>query len=256
MKTKQYSSNPMRCALFLCLLGGVFSAARAEEAPAAGEPKPPPPWDVTGNLGFTATSGNSETLLATAGVQAKRDWTDRKLDLGVSGAYGENDHVRNLQTAHGYGQYNQDITERWFWYGRADLLHDGIADIEYRFTIGPGIGYYFIKKERMTLSGEVGPSWVYERKGQVTSDYFALRLAERFDYKISDTAKFYQTFEVLPQVDRFSNYVANFEAGLESAITDTVSLAFYVLDTYVNEPAPGRKHNDIKFIAGLKYKFL
>jgi len=256
MNTTKKPNNRIWRIVAGCLLGSALGTGWAEEAPAADEPKPPPSWDLTGNLGFTATSGNSETILATAGLQAKKEWTERKLDLGVSGAYGESDHIRNVQTAYGYGQYNQDITERWFWYARADLLHDGIADIEYRFTIGPGIGYYFIKKERLTLSGEVGPSWVYERKGQVNSDYFALRLAERFDYKISDTAKFYQTLEVLPQIDRPSNYIANFEAGVESALTDTLSLAFYVLDTYVNEPAPGRKNNDIKFIAGLKYKFL
>jgi putative salt-induced outer membrane protein YdiY len=238
------------------LLAVSLNTLRADDPPPAELAPKPPPWDVTGNAGFSMTSGNSDTLLATAGILASRKWETSNLDLGLNGAYGETENERNVQTLRGFGQYDHDITERTFWYGRAELLHDGIADIEYRLTLSPGAGYYFIKKDRMFLRGEVGPSWIYERSGNDTRDYFAVRFAERFEYKISDRARIYQGIEFLPQVDRFENYLVNFEAGVESALTEKLSLNFVFISNYVSEPAPDRKHNDIRFIAGLKYKFL
>ncbi len=248
--------NVIRNTLLVCIGISMATTTRAQEAPAAGDASKPPPWEVSGNAGFTSTSGNSDTLLATAGIVAKRMWADSDLNLGLDGAYGETDNVRNVQTVRGYGQYDHKMSERTFWYGRAELLHDGIADIEYRLTLGPGAGYYFIKKENLFLRGEFGPSWVYERKGNTTLGYFAVRFAERFEYKISDRAKLYQALEWLPQVDRWNNYVLNFEAGVESALTDKLSLTFAFINNYVNEPAPGRERNDTRFIAGLKYRFL
>ena len=49
----------------------------------------PPPWEVTADVGFTLTSGNSETLLATAALVGRREWTKSRVELGLSGAYGE-----------------------------------------------------------------------------------------------------------------------------------------------------------------------
>ena len=59
-------------------------------------------------------------------------------------------------TSRGFAQYNRLFTERVFGYLRLDGLHDAIADIEYRFTFSPGVGYYFIKNAQTTLSGEAG----------------------------------------------------------------------------------------------------
>jgi len=85
--------------------------------------------------------------------------------------------------------------------------------------------------------------------------YMTLRLAERFDQKISNTAKFFQSLEFLPQVNKWDNYIVNFEAGVESAMSKKLSLTVVADDTYHSQPAPHRLKNDFKLIAGVKYKF-
>ena len=45
------------------------------------------------------------------------------------------------------------------------------------------------------------------------------------------------------------------DIGLESALNEKLSLTLTFIDNYNNIPAPGRERNDIKFIAGFKYKF-
>lgn len=224
------------------------AAAKAEEAKK-------PKWETSAGFGATVTSGNSETMLFTANVQALRKWERNEVSLGADGAYGENKGEKEVESIHGFGQYNRLFTEKFYGYVRLDALHDSIADIEYRVTVGPGAGYYFIKNEKTRLSGEVGPSAVLERQGDKDAQYLALRLSERWEQKLSDRARLWQSVEFLPQVDKTENFILNSEIGVEADITKKLSLQSYIQDSYDNQPAPGRKDNDIKLVTGIKYKF-
>ena len=102
------------------------------------------------------------------------------------------------------------FSERAYGYARIDGLHDAIADIEYRFTFSPGVGYYFVKNESTTLSGEVGPGAIYEKQGDNSRGYLTLRLAERFEHKLNERARVWQSLEILPQVDDYENFIDNF----------------------------------------------
>jgi len=51
------------------------------------------------------------------------------------------------------------------------------------------------------------------------------------------------------------NYLLNFEAGIETAITKKWSLRVVFQDQYASEPANGRKQNDMRLLAGTAYKF-
>ena len=251
---KQRDSIKLALAAMLLACAG-FSAGAQEAATPEMATNAPPPWDISADLGFSLTSGNSETLLVRGGVVGKREYSKSRVELGIIGAYGEDTSVANVQTLRGYGQYDQDFTKHWYWLGRVEALHDGIADIEHRITLSPGVGYWFIKKEKTKLCGKTGLSYVFERRGGTQSDYFALRLADRFEHEFNDRVKLVQNFEILPQIDDFENFFINFDIGLESALNEKLSMTLTFIDNYNNIPAPGRERNDIKFIAGFKYKF-
>ena len=134
-------------------------------------------------------------------------------------------------------------------------MHDAVADVEYRITFSPGAGYYFIKNDNTKLSGEVGPGVVYEKQGDQTLTYMTLRVAERFDQKLGEHAKLWQSLEFLPQVDDVQNFIVNAELGIETGLTKKLSLRTYLQDTYHNVPAAGRKKNDLKLVTALAYKF-
>jgi hypothetical protein len=62
--------------------------------------------------------------------------------------------------------------------------------------------------------------------------------------------------EYLPKVDDWTrNYLANLEAGIDTSVNKHWSLRFVLQDQYANEPAPRRKKNDLRLIAGTAYKF-
>ena len=102
---------------------------------------------------------------------------------------------------------------------------------------------------------EVGPGIIHEHLGSVYHTYATMRLAERFEHKFNEKTRLWQTAEFLPQVDRWGNYVANAEIGIETDLAKNLSLRTYVQDSSRSEPALGRKKNDVKFVTAVAYKF-
>lgn len=226
--------------------------------PAAAAPAEKPPlWQKSAALGFTLTRGNSSTMLLTGNIAATRKQDKNELLLGADGTYGKNSGTKNAESVHAFGQYNRLFghEDRWYGYGRVDGLHDAIANISYRIGLGLGLGYYVIKDKDTSLAFEVGPGIVHEHLGRRYQTYGTLRIAERFEHKFNAKTRMWQSAEILPQVDRWGNYLLNAEIGLETDLSKSLSLRTYVQDTYRNEPAAGRLKNDIKFVTAVAYKF-
>ena len=99
--------------------------------------------------------------------------TDKKTPVNeynfdADGAYGDNNSVKSAETLHGFGQWNHLFSDKFYGYVRVEGLHDGIAGVKYRFTLGPGAGYYLIKDTQTTLATEIGGSYVFEKLGDAT----------------------------------------------------------------------------------------
>ena len=214
-----------------------------------------PAWESRLSFGLTLTRGNSDTLLANSTFTTHRNNPTNEWTFGADAAYGKNNSVENNETLHGFGQYNHLFNERWYGYLRADALHDGISEVKYRVTFSPGAGYYFIRTKATLLAGEVGPGVIFERLDGEDHTYMTSRFAERFEHKFASQARLWQRAEVLPQVDRWGNFLANAELGAEAALTKQLNLRTVVQDSYANEPAPGRRDNDVQLISGLVYRF-
>jgi putative salt-induced outer membrane protein len=241
-------------------------AAFAQTPATAITPSPVPtnatPWTGLASAGLTLTRGNSRTLLAVAKVLADKKWDAgiNELALGADVTYGSSD-VNGVDSTtanqeHAFAQYNRLFTPRFYGYARVEGLHDEIANIAYRLTVGPGVGYYVIKETNNTFRTELGTAYINEKDhNDGTRSYETLRLAENFEHKFKSKARIWESVEVLPQVDKFSNYILNAEAGVESSLTKTLSQQTYIQDSYHSDPAPGRLKNDVKFVAAIAYKF-
>jgi putative salt-induced outer membrane protein YdiY len=229
-------------------------------------------WESAAAAGFTLTRGNSDTFLGTLSLGTARKWEHSEFTMGADGTYGTtkisesnptpppaNREVTQTtaQSLHGFIQDNWLFTDRFYAYGRLEGLHDEVADIHYRLSLSPGVGYYFVKNKALDVSGEVGPGYIIQRLDHHNESYATLRLSEKLHYAISDRARLWETVEFLPQVDKFNNYIVNFEIGVESDLSASKKLALrlYLDDTYNNQPAPGRQKNDAKLVGALAYKF-
>jgi putative salt-induced outer membrane protein YdiY len=224
---------------------------------------PPPKWVSSAALGVTLTRGNSDTTTISLSALTDRKWAMNELSLGADGLYGNEKNPGASSTTetadllHGFIQYNRSITDHFYVYGRVDGLHDGIADIQYRLTLSPGLGYYLIKEKNTELGLEVGPSWIDEKLGHTYLNYAAFRVAEKFRQTLSDRARVWESLEYLDEVDKLGNYIENLEIGIEADLNKKKNLSLRVTfdDTYNNAPAPDRLKNDIKLITAIAYKF-
>lgn len=253
---KFYAKDLISKAALALLLSSAFPAFGQQTAPAVSAPPKKPKWVTSASLGFTLTRGNSRTLLFTGNILSSRKWDQSELDLGADATYGKSDGIKNAESVHGFSQYNWLFyKKRAYGYIRLDALHDAIADIQYRITLGPGVGYYFIKSKATQLSGEIGPAFIYEKLGGHEHRYMSLRLGEKLQHSFTEKTRLWQSLELLPQVDRLDNYILNGEIGIETDLTKKLSLRTYLQDSYDNQPAPGRKKNDLKLVTAVAYKF-
>lgn len=241
--------------------GGDGKAADAKVADAkAAEAKPNVPvqypWVNTLTAGLTLTRGNSDSLLATAKIVSDKKTPINEFSLGGDATYGSANSVANIETYHGFSQWNHLFSERWYSYLRGEGLHDGIADVKYRGTITSGMGYYLIKQTNTTWSAEIGPGGVFERVGDADNSYVTMRLAEKFEHKFNkNSARVWENVEILPQLNKVSDYLVNSEIGVESALYKTLSLQVFLDDNLNSQPATGRRRNDVKLVSGVTYKF-
>ncbi len=239
------------------LIGTSLVAARSQTAATTNAPPPKSAWQTSAAAGFTLTSGNSETMLATLGLDTKAKWERDEAGFGIAGAYGEDKNVKNNEFLNAFGQYNRLFTDRLYAGLRTDFNYDGIADLSYRVTISPLIGYYLIKATNTTLAAETGPSVVFEKfQSQAEDTYLGIRFGERFEQKLTATTRIWQSASYVPAVDNWTErYIITAEAGIDTAISKNWSLRVMVQDVYNSQPATGRKNNDLRLIAGTAYKF-
>lgn len=213
------------------------------------------PWASSVSAGLSLTRGNSQTLLFSAEFLTQKKTLVNEYLFGAGGAYGTQDSSATVNNYNAFGQWNHLFSDKFYSYVRADYLSDQIADLDYRFTVGPGAGYYFIKNTNTFLAFEGGAGFEAQKLGGNEDNFATVRLAERFEHKFGASARFWEHVEYLPQVDDFGNYVVNFEIGVEAALTKTFSLKTYLDDNYQNHPAAGKKNNDIRLMAAVAYKF-
>lgn len=229
-------------------------------------------WESSLAAGLTLTKGNSDKVQGSIGIRSTRRSPLNEVLLGAFGTYGETTIERTRVTSSGarvteeettttasavggYGQYNHLLTEKLYGGARADVLHDDLADLKYRVTLSPLAGWYAVKQPTMKLNLELGPSGVFEEQGGEVNDYAAVRLGDRFERKLTARARVWQSFDVIPQLDRLSNYLLIAEVGAEAALNGRFTVRSVLQDTYDNEPAEGRSPNDIRLITSLVYKF-
>lgn len=238
---------------------GLEGAPKAPAPVCAGEqPKDPSIWDKNITAGFNYTEGNSKTSSLNLNGKVARDFEGEawrfEADYNYGNAADSPDSQReetknNFRTS---GDYKHALDTILFAGANTSFAYDEIADLNYRVIVSPALGAYLIKDDATTLSLEAGPSYVWEDLGGARDDFAAGRVANRWVWKVSETASVYQSAEYLISLEDSSDYIFNGELGVEAALTSKVNLVFAVRDYYINEPAEDREPNDVYTLTGLK----
>ncbi len=219
--------------------------------------KDPSAWEKSVALGFSMTDGNSNTSLFNVAGKIARDYNGEIWRFEASSSYGRadsKDSDEKQTTQHdvkALAEYKYLFTDRAYAGLGAGYLLDRIAEVDYRATINPALGYFFLKDDQFKLSAEAGPSYLFEKVDEIEDDYLAPRVAERFEWAISETSGIFQSAEALFDAESSDNYIINSEAGIKAAISSDLSLALLVKNTFDNEPAAGKERSDTAVLTSL-----
>ncbi|NQT93768.1 MAG: DUF481 domain-containing protein [Lentisphaerae bacterium] len=232
-------------------------------------------WNFALALGGNATAGNSETLSLNASVTGTRAMEDAEIRTGIEASYAEA-VVENEAVVEGEGEVAaegaapdrqttaQNVKalvnykrrfEGWYAYTDDSVLHDRLADVDYRVLLGLGAGTRLVETEKDRLDVEGGLAYVVEQISDIDPDnYPAFRVAARHDHQLNETSVLWASAEFLPEIGAIKNFLLNAEAGAEVAVNSTLSLRIVVQDRYDGDVPEGKENNDLTFATSVVYK--
>lgn len=223
-------------------------------------------WETTLNAGLSLTDGNSEAIRANVGMLMegeKERWGEVR--IGLDANYGESrpdrdadgnrmDRETDVENAKAFVNAHKDVSKRTFVSFNSSAFYDGQALVDYRFIVGPGIGVRVYNKPCIKVKLEAGPSYLWEKVDGERDDYPVVRLAERLDWRLSETARIWQEVEYLPKADQWDDYLLLSEIGIDLTINTRLSWRTTVRSAYDASPAEDRKKHDLSIIASLAYR--
>lgn len=243
-------------ALLLSLIGFLAlssSGLAGDDAPKASEAAPAiSPWEVTAASGVGLATGNSENFNLSAQLLASYLEGANELYLGADYFYAEGAGVQTTNNLRLFSTYNRLLSDRLYLGGGAEYFTDELADLDYRVSVMPHVGYYLLKNENVKLALEAGGGYLWENQ-EASRDYWVLRFGQRLEWKLSERVSLWENVSFVPEAADFNNHYILAEAGLKTRLSDRWALRTFVRNTYDATPAGGREQNDLSVIAGLSY---
>jgi len=264
LKHRAVIISPVACALGVVVALGLAANLAGAQTASDKDKQKKEGWETGLNAGLNLTRGNSKTMLLNGGILSEYKKSSNEFRLDIQGAYGESattpgggsnsTEQTTVQNVKGIADYKRLVSERDYGYANVELLHDHMADIDYRLIAGPGLGHFFLKSDLNILSAEGGVAYMRQQLSDDVHNTVNLRLAQRYETKFLAGSKLWESAEYLPAFNDFGNYLINFEVGAEAAMTERVNLRVVFLDQFNSRPAQDKARNDLQLNAGIGFK--
>lgn len=212
-------------------------------------------WKSTVHLGASLSQGNSENSLITAGFTLDKKRGQNEYYAKFSYAYGEDSGNVNKDEILANASWKRINSSDHYTGIRFDFRKDQLADISHRVGATLLQGTFLVKKENVWVTPEIGIGFSSQKISNTHSDSFNLYAGIHSEFKLTEKSRIYQYLSAFAPVDNPQNYWIYAEVGLETILSERVSLKLFIQDQYEASPAPGRKHYDLRYITALEYKF-
>jgi putative salt-induced outer membrane protein YdiY len=222
-------------------------------------PPDEPPIKLNGriNVGLNKASGNTDLENAHIDAEFLARTVSHRVTLGGAYNRASEDNRNTEDNAMGHLKHDYFLTRELYWYLKGMAERDEFKEISLRTTLGPGFGYQFFEGERMNLSVETGPSYVYtnyDHGGK--DDSLSGRWAVRFDRFFFETLfQYYFTNEGYISASDASDVFMFTRTGLRFPIHGGLSLNAGFEWDWDNTPAEGADKSDYRYILSIGYGF-
>ncbi len=219
-------------------------------------PKEPVTWKGNVTLGGNLQDGNTDSMNLSAGALAVRRSENDRILINVLYNKTEDNGVRTAENTYGQLKYDYFLSPKWYLYLNIDMLTDGFKDINFRTSVGPGVGYQVWEEENRALGLEAGVSYTSEDRdlGEDT-DWISARLGVNFLYRLFDRIVFTDQFVIYPNLDDTGEYTLRNDAALVTDIGASWALRLANIWERNSNPGIDLKKDDFTWIVGLQYSF-
>jgi putative salt-induced outer membrane protein len=231
-------------------------------------------WTGAANIGFSLTRGNSQTENLALGFNAVRATTADKITLYSTDVYGTNQLATPSTTANtetGGIRYDRNLNPRAFAFVSADFMSNALQDLNLRSVGSIGGGYHAIKNANTTLDFLAGGNFTDENYTQTVTNatvtpptttsfkdihnFGALTLGEELMHKLSKSTVLTEKLYFYPDLTQTGEYRGTFDLALATKISKWLGWQSDFNDTYVTNPPPGARQNDLILTTGLNISF-
>jgi len=217
-------------------------------------------WAGTGSVGLAGTSGNARAMTFTTAVDAARrtntDKTSVYFKVIKASALTNGKNESTAQAVRGGLAYDHDVRPRLFVSIFNDYEYDRFQDLDLRFVVGGGVGFHAVKTERSRLDLLGGAA--YNRSSFSTPETrksAELYWGDEYSVKLSSATSLVQSFRMFNDLSHTGDYRMNSDIGLSTKLSTWLTWNLSLSDRYLNNPAPGRKTNDLLYTTGLGITF-
>lgn len=209
------------------------------------------------NIGFTATSGNSETENLYVDAEMVARTKENRYTLGATAQKSSEDGNETADRSTLYSKYDHFLTEKRYLYANASFVRDEFKDLNLRSVLGAGVGHQFIESKRANLSLEGGLTFVNEDLIEADDDqYVAARWALDFDrYFFDNRLQFFHRHEGLQSLEEADDLLIRSQTGLRVPLTDNFNTSVQVNADWDNNPPPGTEATDLTYLLNVGYNW-
>lgn len=211
-------------------------------------------WSGTGQLGFTSTSGNTDTTSVTAGLKITLEtgkWiSDVVLDILNASNNGVDTAERYIMSTKTGYKFNE---KNYFYYG-SRYENDNFSGYDYVMSSGVGWGHKFHDSKETRFITETGLGYKIQALDIDRSEVSGLAFLGKLDYmrQLTDT----MSFENLAVLESTSDntFIQN-DAGFAFKVSDKFKVKLAHQYRHNTDVPVGTKNTDTLVSANLVYDF-
>jgi putative salt-induced outer membrane protein YdiY len=219
-------------------------------------------WNANFDLAYSYTDATTETNAFAVGLEFWRKKKPTELFLAAYYRYATTEKegeakVKNEDRFFAPGRLDYDISERLFGFGAVSAERDEIQEIKFRTDPNVGLGYRFVNRKTLVISGRTGPGYVYQKFFNDTSDdYFTILFGGDLDATLPYASKIRVRLVYLPSVsDWTDNYIFRGSLDWTMPLIGLLDFKFTIFDTYNSQPPPGVRNNSFTTTVGFSFRF-
>lgn len=234
-----------------------FQRRRIElSAPPPPKPKGPKHWTAEVFAGLDMVFSEKDRQLYTGRAKLTYAKAPLRNNVDYLFTYGWTDGELTANRMDGWMKTDWDLTPRTYLYNLGGVGYDEIRRVDWRYEVGPGVGYHLFKRTNFVFRVEGGFHYQVQDfpESREEKTYYQ-RLAQDMRWNIGTQFTFDEKVEYFPDLTDLHSYRLRMEANLRYWLASNLSLNFTVIDTYDTKTARGVGQNDLQIRSSIGVKF-